>query len=104
MNTRSSSSMVTFSNAFAQPGYPGRLPAGTYEVVVEEELLQGLSFEARRRKATYLIVHGKGGEAGSSAMRPITRNDLELALRHDRLTTETMKHSEAALFPLEDLK
>ena len=55
MNTRSSRSMVTFSNAFAQPGYPDQLPAGTYEVIVEEELLLGLSFEAWRRVSTFLV-------------------------------------------------
>ncbi|SDJ47031.1 hypothetical protein [Aliiruegeria lutimaris] len=104
MNTRSSKSMVTFFNAFAQPGYPGQLPAGTYEVLVEEELLQGLSFEAWRRISTYLIVHGKGNRGGSIAMRPITQKDLELVLRRDRITTETIKYSEAALSPLEELK
>jgi hypothetical protein len=94
--------MVTFYNAFAQPGYPDELSAGTYEVVVEEELLQGLSFEAWRRTATFLIVHRRGG--GSSAMRPITESDLELVLRRDRITTETTKYSEAALSPLEDMQ
>ena len=104
MNTRSSRSMVTFSNAFAQPGYPGYLPAGTYELIVEEELLLGLSFEAWRRVSTFLVVRGKGNRVGSIAMRPITQKDLELVLRRDRITTETIKYSEAALSPLEDLQ
>ena len=54
MNMRSTRSTLTFSNPFALPGYPGNLPPGDYEVLVEEELLQGLSFEAYRRTATYL--------------------------------------------------
>lgn len=61
MNMRSTRSTVTFSNPFTLPGYPGDLPAGDYEVLVEEELLQGLSFEAYRRTATYLTVRGKDG-------------------------------------------
>lgn len=60
MSMRSSRSTVTFSNPFTLPGYPGDLPAGDYEVLVEEELLQGLSFEAYRRTATYLTVRGRG--------------------------------------------
>ncbi|SNT41792.1 hypothetical protein SAMN05421757_1203 [Tropicimonas sediminicola] len=104
MNTRSSRSMVTFSNAFAQPGYPGQLPAGTYEVLIEEELLQGLSFEAWRRVSTFLVVRGKGNRRRSFSMRPITEKDLERVLRCDRITTESIKCSEAALSPLEDLQ
>ena len=44
MNMRSITSTVTFSNPFTLSGYPGDLPAGEYEILVEEELLQGLSF------------------------------------------------------------
>ena len=54
MTMRSTRSTVTFSSPFTLSGYPGDLPAGDYEVLVEEELLQGLSFEAYRRTATYL--------------------------------------------------
>ncbi len=104
MNTRSSKSMVTFVNAFSQPGYPEQLPAGTYEILVEEELLQGLSFEAWRRTSTFLLVRGNGNPVGSIAMRPITQKDLELVLRLDRITTETIQHSEAALSPQEELE
>ena len=39
MNMRSTRSTVTFSNPFTLPGYPGDLPAGGCEVLVEEELL-----------------------------------------------------------------
>ena len=61
MNLRSTTSVITFSNAFALSGDDDELPAGDYEVVVEEELLPGLSFQAYRRTATYLTVHGRGG-------------------------------------------
>ena len=104
MNMRSSRSTVTFFNPFALPGYSDKLPAGEYEVVVEEELLQGLSFEAYRRTATYLTVCGKGDRAGRTEMRPITARDLEMALSRDRAFTENTNDSEAALSPLEDLK
>ena len=102
MNTRSSRSVVTFSNAFALPGYPEELPAGDYEVVVEEELLQGISFEAYRRTATFLSVRGNPGFAGRTVLRPTTESDLERALSRDRALTRNDQDSDAALSPQED--
>jgi len=104
MSTRWSRSKVTFLNPFLLPGYPKKLPAGDYEVVVEEELLQGLSFEAHRRTATYLTVRGTGTRAGRTELRPTTEADLETALSHDRCLTEHNNDSDAALPPQEDLK
>ena len=104
MTMRSTKSTVTFSNPFTLPGYPGDLPAGDYEILVEEELLQGLSFEAYRRTATYLTVRGRGGHAGRTELRAISDIDLKAALSRDATTSETNNHSEAALFPQEDLK
>lgn len=88
MNTRSNTSMVTFSHAFTLPGYQDELPAGEYEVIVEEELLQGLSFEAYRRTATYLMVQGRNSSPGITEMRPITGTDLETALNRDRVPND----------------
>ena len=104
MNMRSTRSTVTFSNPFTLPGYPGDLPAGDYEVLVEEELLQGLSFEAYRRTATYLTVRGRGGHAGRTELRAISDSDLKEALSRDRAATEKNNHGEAARSPQEDLK
>ncbi len=102
MNTRSIRSTVTFSNPFALPGYPDALPAGDYDLLAEEELLQGLTFEAYRRTATFLTVSGAGGQAGRTEMRSVSERDLKEALRRDAATTETNDHSEAALSPQED--
>lgn len=79
MNTRSSRLTVTFSHPFVLAGYADELPAGAYEVIVEEELIQGLSLVAYRTAATYLLVHGKGCRAGRTELRLITQNDLETA-------------------------
>ena len=104
MNMRSTKSTVTFLNPFTLSGYTGDLPAGDYEVLVEEELLQGLSFEAYRRTATYLTVRGRGSHAGRSELRATSEKDLKEALSRDAATTETNNHSDAALSPQEDLK
>lgn len=104
MNRRSTRSTVTFSNPFTLPGYPGELPAGDYEVLVEEELLQGLSFEAYRRTATYMTVRGTGAHAGRSELRVTSVSDLKEALRRDADIPEANNHSEAALSPQEDTR
>ncbi|WP_170474653.1 hypothetical protein [Ruegeria arenilitoris] len=102
MTTRSSSSLVTFSNPFSLCGYPDELPAGEYEVIVEEELLQGLSFEAYRRTGTYLTVQSKSSKPGRTEMRPIDPKDLELAFKHDQTLATSNNDSDAALSPQEE--
>ena len=100
MNIRSSKSKVTFSHRFALSGYTDELPAGEYDVTVEEELLQGLSFQAYRRTAAYLTVERKG----RTEMRPISETELERALGRDRAETEAMNAGAAAHSPPEGLK
>mgnify|MGYP001814091042 CR=1 FL=1 len=104
MFMRSTRSMVTLSNDFTIGESHQELPAGTYEVVVEEELIQGLSFEAYLRTATYLMVRGRGSNAGQTTMHMTTREELEHAMACDRALSETINDSEAALSPQEDLK
>jgi len=102
MNMRSTRSTVTFSNSFSLSGYTGELPAGDYEVLVEEELLQGLSFEAWRRTATCLMVRGKGIHSGHTELRSISQSDLNEALSRDAAVNHINNHSEAAPSPQED--
>lgn len=104
MNTRSSRSTVTFFNPFSLSGYSGELPAGDYEVIVEEDLLQGNNFVAWRRTATYLTVCGRGSHAGRTEMRATTNLDLNAALSRDQAATQNTNDSDAALFPQEDMK
>lgn len=102
MTTRSTRTTATFSNPFTLAGYPGELPAGDYEILVEEELLQGLGFEAYRRTGTYMTVRGSGADAGRTELRATSESDLKEALRRDQARTETNTHSDAALSPQED--
>lgn len=102
MTMRSTRSTVTFSKPFTLPGYAGDLPAGDYEVLVEEELLQGLSFEAYRRTGTYLTVRGRGRHGGRSELRAISESDLKEALSRDQGATKKNDQSDAALSSQED--
>ncbi|MFW8636105.1 hypothetical protein [Cribrihabitans pelagius] len=70
MALRSTRSTVTFPRPFTLSGYSDELPAGEYEVLVEEELIETLSFTAYRRSAIYLTIHGKDRVAASYLGRP----------------------------------
>ncbi|MCC1491474.1 hypothetical protein J1C49_02525 [Cognatishimia sp. F0-27] len=76
--------MVTFLNAFKIGDSEREFPPGAYEILVEEERLTGLSFEAYRRIATYLLIRGRGANAGQTMMQMTTQEDLERALARDR--------------------
>ena len=102
MLMRSTRSMVTFSNDVTIGGSQLELPPGTFEILVEEELMQGLSFEAYRRTATYLMVRGRGSNAGQTTMQMTTKEELEHAMACDRALSETTNDSEAALSPQKD--
>ena len=102
MNSRTTRASVTFAHPFRIAGYEDVLAAGEYQVVVDEELLEGLSFEAYRRTGTYLLVGSQAGGRGSAEMRPIDPRDLEAALVRDRALPDTAEPGEAALSPLEE--
>lgn len=102
MAMRSTKSTVTFEHPFFLSGYTDEMPAGDCDVVVEEELLEGLSFAAYRRTVTYLTVRGKGRMTGLVELRPTSELDLETALELDRIFVKP--NSETALSPSEDLK
>lgn len=97
MNTRSSKTKVTFANPFSLSGFVGELPAGEYEVLVEEELIQGLSFEVWRRTATFLTVHGRGNHAGRTELRAISDSALKAALDRDAAVTGVNQDTDAAV-------
>lgn len=97
---RTTTSTVTFVYPFVLPGYSNAFPAGTYEVIAEDELLTSLSFTAYRRTATHLRVEGADG-TGRIEVRPVDHHDLDLALFQDQARINQQNNSEAALPPQE---
>ena len=97
MGSRTARSIVSFAHPFRLAGYEDDLPAGDYQVDADEELLEGLSFEAYRRTGTYLLVGSRAGGGGCAEMRPIDPRDLEAALARDRAQSEQREPSDAAL-------
>ena len=63
MTIRSRRETVTFRHPFRIRGVDRLLPAGSYEVITDEEMIEGLSFAAFRRVATMIEVRTETGMA-----------------------------------------
>src|ERR1700757_2471715 len=63
MTIRSRRETVTFRHPFRIRGVDRVLPAGSYEVITDEEMIEGLSFAAFRRVATMITVPAETGRA-----------------------------------------
>ncbi len=83
MNARSSTLVVEFMHPFVLPGSCDEFPPGRYELLVEEELLEGLSFPAFRETAAYLMIPGRRPGSGPREMRAVSSADLNVALQRD---------------------
>jgi len=81
MLRRSRDQTWTFNKAFALNGVDHQLPPGSYRVVTDEELIEGLSFPAYRRVATMMFVPGVNGS--SLEMVPIDPAELQAAHERD---------------------
>ncbi|WPO40525.1 hypothetical protein [Tardiphaga sp. 42S5] len=77
MTTRSRRETVTFKHPFQLKGLGRLIPAGSYDVITDEEMIEGLSFPSYRRTATMIIVPGAPPHA--SSMEMISIGSLELA-------------------------
>jgi len=75
MTIRSRREAVIFKHPFRIRGVDRLLPAGTYEVITDEESIEGLSFAAFRRIATIILVPG----ASASVLEMISIGSVDLA-------------------------
>ena len=81
--TRSRRETVTFRHPFRIRGIDRQLQAGAYEVVTDEELIEGLSFPCFRRVATMIMVPGAPPHHSSIEMISISSVDLADAQQAD---------------------
>ncbi|MDE5464631.1 hypothetical protein [Bradyrhizobium sp. CSS354] len=82
MTIRSRRETITFKHPFHIRGVARELPAGAYEVVTDEEMIEGLSFASYRRVATMITVPSEGVR-GATEMLSIGSVDLADAQRID---------------------
>jgi len=77
MTMRSRRETVTFKHPFRIKGIDRLLPPGAYEVITDEEMIEGLSFEAFRRVATMIAV--PAAPPRTSTVERISINPVDLA-------------------------
>jgi hypothetical protein len=85
--TRSRRETVTFRHPFRIKGIDRQLQAGAYEVVTDEELIEGLSFASFRRVATMIMVPGAPPHHQSIEMISISSADLADAQQADAVVS-----------------
>ena len=77
MATRTQRKTVAFGHPFRLKGVDRVLPPGNYEVLTDEELIEGLSFPVYHRVSTAIIVPAQSHQASSVEMVPIDPHDLQ---------------------------
>jgi hypothetical protein len=82
MTMRSRRETVSFKHPFRIRGIDRLLPAGAYEVITDEEMIEGLSFASFRRVATMIMVPA-AARVSSTEMISIDPADLADARRID---------------------
>ena len=93
MSIRTTRKNVKFSNSFSLAGVGRVLPAGVYEVVTDEELIEGLSFPVYRRVATMIMAPAQSSQP-SIEMLTIDPQDLATAMKRDTLAVKGASVSE----------
>jgi hypothetical protein len=83
MTTRSRRETVHFKYPFRIKGIDHLLAPGAYEVVTDEEMIEGLSFASFRRVATMIMVPAAAPRTSSMEMISIGSLDLSDAQRED---------------------
>jgi hypothetical protein len=76
MSMRTNRQTVIFRRPFLLAQLGRSLPAGAYEVLTDEELIEGLSFPVYRRVATMMLVPALSSR---SSIEMVTIDPLELA-------------------------
>jgi hypothetical protein len=83
MTIRTQRRTVVFNHPFQLKGIDRALPPGDYEVVTDEELIEGLSFTVYHRVSTAIIVAAQSHQASSVEMVAIDPRDLQSAQDQD---------------------
>ena len=77
MTMRSRREMIIFKHPFRTKGIDRLLPPGAYEVITDEEMIEGLSFASFRRVATMMTV--PAAPPRTSTVERISINPVDLA-------------------------
>jgi hypothetical protein len=87
MTIRSRRETITFKHPFRIRGIDRLLPPGAYEVITDEEMIEGLSFASFHRVATMIMVPAAGPRSSTMEMISIGSVDLSDAQRIDAIAS-----------------
>jgi hypothetical protein len=85
--TRSRRETIVFKHPFRIASIERLLPAGAYEIVTDEEMIEGLSFPSFRRVATMMMVPAAPPRSSSVEMISIGSIELSDAQRIDAIAS-----------------
>lgn len=80
---------MTFNRPFVLDGFKGTLPAGTYELESEQELLDGMSLPDCPRTSVLIHLHSKIGSPALAQTRTVPWEVLERAQIRDQAPAES---------------
>jgi hypothetical protein len=80
---RTNRKTLKFTHPFCLKGIDRTLPPGEYQVVTDEEMIEGLSFPVYRRVSTMILVPSQFQPAASVEMVTVDPLDLQAALDQD---------------------
>ncbi len=79
MTTRSTRKFLTFRFPFTLKGIDRRLPAGDYQVITDEAIIEDLSFPVYRRTSTMILAPSSPHEPAAIEMLTVDPDDLKQA-------------------------
>jgi hypothetical protein len=80
---RSRTETLVFDHPFRLKGLDRLLPAGSYEVLTDEEMIEDLSFPCYRRVLTMIMVPGEWPYASAIEMIATSAIELSAAQHND---------------------
>ena len=78
--TRTRRTRLNFARSFTLAGVDFPLPAGVYEIVTDEEMIEGLNFPVFRRTATWIMA--QSSPAGPTEMVIVDPSALATAYQN----------------------
>jgi len=84
MSGRTTHSIAHFAAPFVLGGLEGKLPAGDYDIDHDEELIDGMSWLAWRRVATFIHLTAIAAAGATQKLVPIEPTFLDAALEQDQ--------------------
>lgn len=83
MKERKTYSEITFANPFVLEGLVTPLDAGTYRLVVDEQLVEGLSFPSYQPVATHLEIPAVSAQLVMRQFLQVSADEIAEALKKD---------------------